>query len=190
MSYIDDLLAREIPAAINTIAKWIENGGTLPEYERARIHAATCPHIPTAEEWRAMDLDARIHELVQWVKENGPETARARIHALTRKVTMSDEDLKASIGRLHREKSVPIDDLTSLPPKPSDYLGMLQDLRDRYEERGKYAPESAPLPEFPKDRCRVCGWPLATDMKAGCIPGNCSQRPAPAKRADEGYAPE
>ena len=45
------------------------------------------------------------------------------------------------------------------------------------------------LPEFPKDRCRVCGWPLAASAAEGCVPGNCSMRPAPAVRADFGYRP-
>lgn len=36
-------------------------------------------------------------------------------------------------------------------------------------------------------RCRVCGWPLAESADRGCVPGNCSQRPAPAVRADAGY---
>lgn len=27
-------------------------------------------------------------------------------------------------------------------------------------------------------RCDVCGWPLASDEKDGCVPGNCSYRPA------------
>lgn len=34
-------------------------------------------------------------------------------------------------------------------------------------------------------RCRVCGWPVAGIAALGCLPGNCSQRPAPARRADE-----
>ena len=36
-------------------------------------------------------------------------------------------------------------------------------------------------------RCRVCGWPLATDVMGasyGCVPGNCSMRPQPTTRAD------
>jgi hypothetical protein len=39
-----------------------------------------------------------------------------------------------------------------------------------------------------ESRCRVCGWPLATDVmqsSAGCYPGNCSLRPRPARNADE-----
>lgn len=27
------------------------------------------------------------------------------------------------------------------------------------------------------ERCVVCGWPLAKDQAAGCIPGDCSFRP-------------
>lgn len=30
-----------------------------------------------------------------------------------------------------------------------------------------------------KERCDVCGWPLAKDPKDGCVEGNCSQRPRP-----------
>jgi hypothetical protein len=26
------------------------------------------------------------------------------------------------------------------------------------------------------DRCERCGWPLATDTKRGCVPGDCSCR--------------
>lgn len=37
-------------------------------------------------------------------------------------------------------------------------------------------------------RCRVCGWPLAESVDKGCVPGNCSQRPLPKERADQGYA--
>jgi hypothetical protein len=36
-------------------------------------------------------------------------------------------------------------------------------------------------------RCPVCGWPLATDphaASAGCMPGDCAQRPVPVVRAD------
>jgi hypothetical protein len=35
-------------------------------------------------------------------------------------------------------------------------------------------------------RCAVCGWPLTTDIKDGCVRGNCSQRPRPERL----YAPE
>lgn len=39
-----------------------------------------------------------------------------------------------------------------------------------------------------ESRCRVCGWPLARSdadfMADGCIPDNCSMRPAPRSRAD------
>jgi hypothetical protein len=45
------------------------------------------------------------------------------------------------------------------------------------------------LPQFPADRCRVCRWPLVENIKDGCTKESCSQRPAPSRRADEGYAP-
>ncbi|HEX8564107.1 MAG TPA: hypothetical protein VF648_00465 [Pyrinomonadaceae bacterium] len=38
---------------------------------------------------------------------------------------------------------------------------------------------------FPSDRCPVCGWQLAETQEAGCLPNDCSQRPAPLTRADE-----
>lgn len=36
---------------------------------------------------------------------------------------------------------------------------------------------------FPSTHCPVCGWPLEGDARQGCVIGNCSMRPAPA-RAD------
>jgi hypothetical protein len=27
-------------------------------------------------------------------------------------------------------------------------------------------------------RCPICNWPMASSVKEGCVPGNCSQRPA------------
>ncbi len=38
---------------------------------------------------------------------------------------------------------------------------------------------------FPEDRCRVCGWKLATDIEGGCTKESCSLRPAPSRRADD-----
>lgn len=34
-------------------------------------------------------------------------------------------------------------------------------------------------------RCRVCGWPLDAGEEVFCLPGDCAQRPAPVRRADE-----
>lgn len=34
-------------------------------------------------------------------------------------------------------------------------------------------------------RCRACGWPLAAFDDGGCTIESCSQRPYPARRADE-----
>jgi len=31
----------------------------------------------------------------------------------------------------------------------------------------------------PIERCPVCNWPMAASLAEGCVPGNCSQRPAP-----------
>ena len=41
---------------------------------------------------------------------------------------------------------------------------------------------------FPPDRCRICGWPLVEKIQDGCTRKSCSQRPAPAVRADHWYA--
>jgi len=32
--------------------------------------------------------------------------------------------------------------------------------------------------------CRVCGWPLSAEQSIGCLPGDCSLRPVPTRRAD------
>lgn len=45
----------------------------------------------------------------------------------------------------------------------------------------------------PKERCAICGWPLADTRENGCVRGNCSMRPVPAVVVDperaiaEGY---
>jgi hypothetical protein len=44
-------------------------------------------------------------------------------------------------------------------------------------------------------RCAICGWPLVEDVQKGCVRGNCSQRPWPARfydpeRADREYGHE
>jgi hypothetical protein len=36
---------------------------------------------------------------------------------------------------------------------------------------------------WPEDRCPICGWPLRQTVAAGCMPGNCSQRPRPERMA-------
>ena len=99
----------------------IFNGG-LPEKLRAEIHAKTRPG-------KYKDtIDMIITDLESMVRDQElTEPARARIHALTRKLTMSDEDLKNMA-------------LDFGPWYEADIIGALQDLRDRYEERGKYAP--------------------------------------------------
>lgn len=38
---------------------------------------------------------------------------------------------------------------------------------------------------FPVWQCRICGFPLATEILNGCIVDNCSMRPVPSRRADE-----
>ena len=33
-------------------------------------------------------------------------------------------------------------------------------------------------------QCPVCGWPYGASELHGCVPGNCSMRPPPSRRAD------
>lgn len=40
---------------------------------------------------------------------------------------------------------------------------------------------SPPLARAPEGRCQVCGWPLVERIEDGCVPGNCSMRPAPSQ---------
>jgi len=117
---------------------WLECAACeLPEADRARIHSLTAvPKRPAYEEaeenriaWARMHLDARIDELVAWIKQGTPDAARARIHALTRKVSLSDQEIENLVNHI----------ATTCYPR----MGLreqLFDLRDRYEERGKYAP--------------------------------------------------
>ncbi len=39
--------------------------------------------------------------------------------------------------------------------------------------------------KWDESRCRVCGWPLYATLALGCVAGNCSLRPRPARMADE-----
>lgn len=55
-----------------------------------------------------------------------------RVHAETRTVRMTDEELALIYGASEYCR----------PDGTLDSLAMLMDLRDRYEERGKYAPQS------------------------------------------------
>lgn len=41
------------------------------------------------------------------------------------------------------------------------------------------------LPEWPADRCRICGWTLAGSLDDGCTAESCSLRPLPSRRADD-----
>jgi hypothetical protein len=68
--------------------------------------------------------------IIETLEKGGqiPEDARARLHALTRKVRMTDEDI---------DKWLVAEDWKSVD---SEGVAALRDLRDRYEELGKYAP--------------------------------------------------
>jgi len=131
-----------IVAELERLAEWVRHGeydrddardeiARAIEYRARQLAKATPPNYEIAESeriaWARMDLDARLTELVEWIKQGTPDAARARIHALTRKFTMSDEDLY----RLEQE---------CFQLDGEIELHALRDLRDRYEERGKYAP--------------------------------------------------
>lgn len=100
----------------------------------------------------------------------------------------------SELARLHELTAEPVGDTERHIEKVrtitdrTDVLAFVLNLSARYEERAPATPEP-PLPEFPKDRCRICGWLYAPTVKEGCVPGNCSMRPAPKTRADAGYAP-
>lgn len=38
--------------------------------------------------------------------------------------------------------------------------------------------------KWDEKRCPICGWSFASHRNTGCVPGDCSQRPAPKIRAD------
>lgn len=84
--------------------------------------------------------DAAVETLCLYLEGHGEisEGLRARVHALTRKVTMSDDDLATVEAEAYAEQDrrarSGVADLSELR-----FTKMaLQDLRDRYEERGEY----------------------------------------------------
>ncbi len=70
--------------------------------------------------------------MIQSLNEGGiiEESDRARIHALTRKVTMSDDDLENHWHQHFRGIKQESESAVRM-------AAALKDLRDRYEERGK-----------------------------------------------------
>jgi hypothetical protein len=74
-------------------------------------------------------LTLRAFHLTQEL-EKYAETHRANLHAWSRKVRMSDDDLSSLMVSFGLEQ----------PTIPTQYSRLLRDLRDRYEELGKYAP--------------------------------------------------
>jgi hypothetical protein len=46
---------------------------------------------------------------------------------------------------------------------------------------GEWRPKPAPPPDA-TPRCDVCQWPLSASADQGCVPGNCSYRPAQPRR--------
>lgn len=74
---------------------------------------------------------------ILWLAEEDyvlPESIRAQINALTRKVTMSDEELAKALNKA-MPRELPWSD-SNVPLH--DVAEFVKDLRDRYEERGKY----------------------------------------------------
>ena len=82
------------------------------------------------DEIRAYQFRRDAGSLADWLEHGGtlPEPERARIHALTRKVTMSDESLIPLARKAYHPDG-----------ESADVHSALKDLRDQYEERGKYA---------------------------------------------------
>ena len=89
-------------------------------------------NIHVEADWRDTQTATEARELIGSIENGGklPEPERARIHALTRKITVSDEDLIPLARNAYHPDG-----------ESADVYSALQDLRDRYEERGKYAPK-------------------------------------------------
>ena len=45
----------------------------------------------------------------------------------------------------------------------------------------------APM-QLDPERCAICAWPLKATVAEGCVRGNCSMRPTPAKFYDPARA--
>jgi hypothetical protein len=88
----------------------------------------------TAAEWAEWGYAARV---VEYLESGGAlsEDLRARVHAATGKVRMTDRDLKELVNA---------EGLVRMT-----IFAYLQDLRDRYEEIGPYAPAA---PEAGKEQ--------------------------------------
>jgi hypothetical protein len=69
-----------------------------------------------------------------------PEPERARIHALTRKITMSDEEIGAILHEVLNHCHIDTRVFGNCGETVGAIHQALMDLRDRYEERGKHAP--------------------------------------------------
>lgn len=83
--------------------------------------------------------DSTLSAICRWLEVYGdqiPEPERARIHALTRKVTLSDADLQDFWQTGVLDALGPEMNLDALNQKA---VQLLRDLRDRYEERGKFS---------------------------------------------------
>lgn len=92
----------------------------------AAMEQGIIPAMMTAQTWLKMGH----FDLPDYLQE-ARDRARRSIAGATRKVTMTDEEL----AELYEQYKNGAD-------KWPSSLSFLQDLRDRYEERGKYAPDA------------------------------------------------
>lgn len=175
--YYTDLDAEGLQLIENDLAALIA-AGKVPELARARLHAATRKVRMTDEDLHEMvtaegmvhmtifnylqDLRDRYEEIGMYAAVAGrklssggivdlksllnlalqlPEPERALLHAATRKVRMTDEELAEKVSQVMH---------TDEPAVALRFL--LQQIRDRYEEIGKYAPAAAAAPEAARRR--------------------------------------
>jgi len=129
--------AQRIGAEIVLLLQHIERAAKIEQAngrDGVKAHLQTFAHIANQAQELSILLASRCFSLPEDMRPPH-ELARAKFHAITRKVKLSDQELEAITQ--------------TMPPNRGDLrdryevLMTLQDLRDRYEEIGKYAPTPA-----------------------------------------------
>lgn len=92
------------------------------------------PHYTELEAEAVQLITNDLAVLIEAGKVSEPE--RARLHDLTRKVRMTDDDCADVVMQWAEQRRV--------EPAGGSIIDLVLDLRDRYEEIGKYAPEVKP----------------------------------------------
>lgn len=160
-----------IDAGIDALERLIKRG-TLSDAQRARVHALTRKFRMTDEEvlrpvlrntqwlpdgtrktFTAADLYKFLLDVRDRYEERGKYAPGARTEGqeeapATRKLWITDEQLEAELKAKWPELAGP------LGLGASQTLALLRDLRDRYEERGRYAPAAAREAEQPTEEVK------------------------------------